>query len=361
VLGQHDDGSSKDVSWEFANLGRFAVQYRAVYRDHPAQPWTAEGRPGMDQVVEATDLETAHHLLSSAYGSMRLDWRGRRHGMRLAQAWLGPIRFDHITFRMDFDASVAPLGALVFGQLKSGAVSYASAGSERVLRPGAVFFAVQPDHPYTARVRDTEVELAIIDPSLLNQVAATAPGRPIAPVRLLDYQPISDPAAAHWRRTYAYLRDDILAKPEANQQPLLAAAAGRLLAATILASFPNTALTDPTSSDHHDANTATLRRAVAFIEANADQDLCAADIAAAASVTIRAVQLAFRRHLDITPMAYLRRVRLECAHRQLCDADPTRDTVTGIAARWGFANPSRFTAHYRATYRVLPSHTLNNR
>jgi hypothetical protein len=70
----------------------------------------------MDQVVEATDLETAHHLLSSAYGSIRLDGRGQRHGMRLAQASLGPIRFDHVTFRMDLDASVAPLGALYFGQ-----------------------------------------------------------------------------------------------------------------------------------------------------------------------------------------------------------------------------------------------------
>ena len=315
----------------------------------------------MDQVVEATDLETAHHLLSSAYGSIRLDGRGQRHGMRLAQASLGPIRFDHVTFRMDLDASVAPLGALYFGQLKTGTVSYASDGSERALRPGDVFLIVQPEHPYTARVRDTDVELAIIDPSLLNQVADTAPDRRGAPVRLLDYRPISDTAAAHWRRTYAYLRDDVLANPVARHQPLITASAGRLFAATTLASFPNTALTDPTSTDRRDASTATLAKAIAFIEVSADQDISAADIAAAANVTIRAVQLAFRRHLDTTPMAYLRRVRLDCAHRQLHDADPTRDTVTRIAARWGFANPSRFTAHYRGTYSVLPSHTLRGR
>jgi AraC-like DNA-binding protein len=315
----------------------------------------------MDQVVEATDLETAHQILSSAYGSIRLHGRRERHSIRLAQAWLGPIRFDHVTCRMDFDARVAPLGALYFGQLNTGSVSYASDGSERVLGPGAVFLAAQPDHPFSTRIRDTEGELAIMEPSVLNQVADPAPSRRPAPIRLLDYQPISDTAAAHWGRTYTYLRDDILANPLAIQQPLIAAAAGRLLAATILASFPNTALTNPTRVDRHDASTATLRRAIAFIEANADQDLCAADIAAAASVTIRAVQLAFRRHLDTTPMAYLRRVRLDGAHRQLRDADPTCDTVTGIAARWGFASLSRFTAHYRATYRVVPSHTLRDR
>src|SRR4029450_10300708 len=164
-------------------------------------------------------------------------------------------------------------------------------------------------------------------PSLLNQVADTAPDRRGAPVRLLDYRPISDTAAAHWRRSYAYLRDDVLANPVARHQPLITASAGRLFAATTLASFPNTTLTDPTSTDRRDASTATLGKAISFIEVSADQDIRRDD---PATPTIPAVQLAFPRHLDTTPMAYLRRVRLDCAHRQLHDADPTRDTVTRI-------------------------------
>ena len=58
-------------------------------------------------------------------------------------------------------------------------------------------------------------------------------------------------------------------------------------------------------------------------------------------------------------MAYVRRVRLECAHRELQAADPTSgDTVAAIAARWGFAKPDRFAAAYRAAYGVAPIHTL---
>jgi AraC-like DNA-binding protein len=102
-----------------------------------------------------------------------------------------------------------------------------------------------------------------------------------------------------------------------------------------------------------------LRRATAFIEANPDRDITVADVAAAAHVTIRAVQLAFRRHLDTTPMAYLRQVRLDHAHRQLQAANPGRESVTAVAYRWGFASPSRFTAYYRQAYGVLPSRTLN--
>ena len=79
----------------------------------------------------------------------------------------------------------------------------------------------------------------------------------------------------------------------------------------------------------------------------------------AAHVTVRAVQLAFRRHLDTTPMAYLRRVRLERSYRQLQAAHPDDGTtVTAVAARWGFASPSQFAGRYRRTYGQPPSHTL---
>jgi transcriptional regulator GlxA family with amidase domain len=102
-----------------------------------------------------------------------------------------------------------------------------------------------------------------------------------------------------------------------------------------------------------------LRRAVAFIDANPERDIALADIAGAAYVTPRAVQLVFRRHLDTTPTAYLRKVRLRHAHEQLRAASP-RDgvTVTEIALQWRFANPSRFAEHDRAAYGVAPSHTL---
>jgi AraC-like DNA-binding protein len=99
---------------------------------------------------------------------------------------------------------------------------------------------------------------------------------------------------------------------------------------------------------------------VTFIDEHAYEPIAIADIAAAAFVSARAVQLAFRRHLGTTPTAYLRRVRLEHAHRQLQAADPALLTVTAVARRWGFPSASRFTASYRAAYGILPSRTLRN-
>ena len=97
---------------------------------------------------------------------------------------------------------------------------------------------------------------------------------------------------------------------------------------------------------------------MAFIDANPDLDIALVDIARACVVTPRAVQIAFRRHLDTTPMAYLRIVRLDRAHADLLDADPDGvAAVSEIAARWGFTS-SRFASQYRATYGETPSATL---
>jgi transcriptional regulator GlxA family with amidase domain len=102
----------------------------------------------------------------------------------------------------------------------------------------------------------------------------------------------------------------------------------------------------------------TLRRAIAFIHDNAHRDIGLAEIAAAIGVTPRSVQYMFRRHLGATPLEYLRRVRLERAHRDLLAADPTVDTVVEIAGRWGFGHPGRFSMAYKEAFGTPPSRTL---
>jgi transcriptional regulator GlxA family with amidase domain len=83
-----------------------------------------------------------------------------------------------------------------------------------------------------------------------------------------------------------------------------------------------------------------------------------ADIALAVHVTPRSVQYMFRRDLDITPLQYLRLLRLR--HAPHGSPDRVTDTVTGIAARWGFAHTGRFAVLYRQMYGQSPHHTLSS-
>ncbi|GAB3938340.1 helix-turn-helix transcriptional regulator [Micromonospora vulcania] len=212
--------------------------------------------------------------------------------------------------------------------------------------------------PSTLRWQPGAVELCVLDLGVLAQVAAAAPARRPGQIRFTDLGPAATALARQWRNTTSYITDVVLTNPIASAQPLVIGNAARMLAAAALTVFPNTAVTDPTIEDRRDASTATLRRAITFMDEHADRDISAADIANAAAVSVRAVQLAFRRHLGTTPMAYLRRIRLDRAHHDLVRADPHRDTVSAIASRWGFANHSRFTARYHASYGVPPRETL---
>ncbi|MGH3701766.1 MAG: helix-turn-helix domain-containing protein [Pseudonocardiaceae bacterium] len=84
------------------------------------------------------------------------------------------------------------------------------------------------------------------------------------------------------------------------------------------------------------------------VRCHAGEDIGITEIAQAARVGPRGLQHAFRRHRDTTP------------HRELLASDPTQgDTVSAIAARWGFPHPGRFSKTYRDTYGHSPHHTLH--
>ncbi len=87
--------------------------------------------------------------------------------------------------------------------------------------------------------------------------------------------------------------------------------------------------------------------------------LSAGSLARRVGVSTRALQTAFREHLGVTPLQYLRQVRLRRVHEDLLAnkrADGT--TVSAVASRWGFSHLGRFAKDYRSRYGETPSQTL---
>ncbi len=103
-----------------------------------------------------------------------------------------------------------------------------------------------------------------------------------------------------------------------------------------------------------------VRRAEEFMRQNCDRPLNVTDIAAAAGVSVRALQDGFRQFRDMTPLEALRNLRLEGVHAALRAPQPG-DSVTAVALRWGFTHLSRFAIAYAERYRELPSETLRRR
>lgn len=103
---------------------------------------------------------------------------------------------------------------------------------------------------------------------------------------------------------------------------------------------------------------ASLRRALAFVEANADSAITLADIAQAAGVPERTLYDAFRQSEGVSPMRYLRNLRLDRVRNRLIAGD---DQVTEAALCEGFTHLSRFAQDYAARFGEQPSQTVRAR
>ena len=102
-----------------------------------------------------------------------------------------------------------------------------------------------------------------------------------------------------------------------------------------------------------------MRTAIDIIEAGAHLPLTISALARQCHVSVRTLQEGFRRHVGMSPMAYVRVVRLRGAHRDLRSANPTDSTVAAIAHRWGFTHLGRFAAAHQRRYGQTPLQALH--
>ncbi|HEX3517301.1 MAG TPA: AraC family transcriptional regulator [Trebonia sp.] len=213
--------------------------------------------------------------------------------------------------------------------------------------------------PFKAEMRDFAYSLVRIPRHFLTAFAKENLGLTAGSVRIESIAPRSRSAGARWSRTAAFICEQLLDDQEGAISPILAQEVTRMAVATVLEVFPSTAMTSAYIPDPSWAPPATIRRATAFVHANAGRPVSVAEIAESAGVTPRALQYAFRRHYETTVTGYLRQVRLEQAHRELRDGDSAAGaTVAAIARRWGWATPGSFASAYRRQYGVTPSLTL---
>jgi transcriptional regulator GlxA family with amidase domain len=99
---------------------------------------------------------------------------------------------------------------------------------------------------------------------------------------------------------------------------------------------------------------------VDYIHAHAHESPNLAALAAASCMSPRALEVAFRRHYDSSPLAYARGVRLERVHAALLRAaqQGVPASVTDIALQHGFIHMGRFAAYYKQRFGCSPSASL---
>jgi AraC-like DNA-binding protein len=101
---------------------------------------------------------------------------------------------------------------------------------------------------------------------------------------------------------------------------------------------------------------ARYRRAYAYMQANLDrEDLSVQEMSAEIGVTERALQIAFKNFLGLSPTQVIRRERMERIRSDLLTSDRG---VLDTANKWGIRSRSALVSGYRKQFNEAPSETL---
>ncbi|MET9862861.1 AraC family transcriptional regulator [Streptomyces smyrnaeus] len=317
----------------------------------------------MRTLVRSDDLDETREMISTAYSPYELRALNRPQDF---SAWYAEGGFPGVTLSAlsyGTETLVAPeplTTYLLVCQVHKGRVRVESPGREEQFVGTGDTYVLDPQRRFKvfwgAGARMTTIRLS---KELVDRAAGEALGReePVR-ARFALGGPVSAAAAESWSGISAAVHREIMAGGLAHTNPLVAAQLTQAAAATLMATHRLLPGSEPVRHIGNVAHPA-VRRAIQLIEERSDQPLTLSDLAAAARLSPRALQEAFQRYVGRTPLAYLREVRLDRAHRDLVAADADGPvTVAEIAFRWGFSNLGRFASWYRRRYGHAPSVTL---
>jgi AraC-like DNA-binding protein len=317
------------------------------------------------EVIElaSEDAEQGHAMLNQLYAPgrpMRFPAHDRSFGLRLRGRQAGDIGADWLDVASPTTVHTSSFGALTVVTVTGGGVEYEHGRDHTAAGPGDVVL-----YPMTCGMDATweavTVEVLRLPADVVGRAARAQSGIEPDELRFQGLSPVDSAAAERWRALNSYVQRMMGTGDWLTDNPMVLTELVGLIAATALTVFPNTTLTRAYTPEPGWAGPPSLRRAVEHLHAHPDRPMSLTELAEVAGTSPRALETAFRRHYGIRPAAYLRRVRLEGAHRDLLAADPSGGvTAAQVAARWGFGSAGRFAEDYRRRFGIPPGQTLRS-
>lgn len=314
-------------------------------------------------LIATRDLEEAHERITEVYIPHGLKSRdGKPLDFKLRYLASDRLTIGHLRYGADAELLVPPmlecyhLNLTIHGETmvsQRGVHAATEAG-----RSGVVF---SPTDPFTVRWSPDAIQYAIKIPrgSLEGQLGAMV-GRPVVkPINFDLAFDLTSPTGQSLLAAVQHLRTELSRHGGMAEYPLVRAQLESYVLSQMLLVIP---------SDFHQLIRATtdlvrrrhVRVAMDFMEEHAAEPITSTDVANAACVSIRALQAGFHDEVGMSPMAYLRNLRLDKAHAELL-ASPADVSVSAVASRWGFMHLGRFAEQYRRKFGMLPSESRKTR
>lgn len=310
--------------------------------------------------VRSRDVDEVHGWMRSHLAVDMLDLRDRE---RVAETVLNnhplsSVQLTFIRYGVPVTAGIAHAGFFAQGFPLKGDGRSTRAGQTRELHGGRSGVAIGPG---SAEVvfeynRDFEHLVLHMPPAALTRTLAAIIDRPVDPPLRLDENPVIDPSHGGLEyRLVRFLASEVDCDPSAAFRPAMAELEQAAMVAFLFATGNN--YSHWLRKDVREAAPWQVRRAVDYIEAHWDQPITIDALAMVARTSARSLFLMFNRKLGMSPMAYVRQVRLRHAKAMLSRPDG-EVSVTSVVYRCGFSNMGHFAKAYFAAFGEKPSDTL---
>jgi AraC-like DNA-binding protein len=216
---------------------------------------------------------------------------------------------------------------------------------------------LSPTLPTVMRWHEGTAKLIIlIERAIVENHLAQLLDRTIDRIEFAPAISLNSAAGAALRSQAALIQtlDDLRANPRASS-PLGHRQLRDSLIGLMLAAQPNS-YSEPLTRPFAPPAPAHVKRAEAFIEHHAREDFSACDIALAVGVSLRTLQIGFRKFRECSLSEAILDARLELWRRAICDPD-RRQGLAELAATAGLGHAGRGASAYRRRYGESPSAT----
>lgn len=318
------------------------------------------------ELLSSADIDEVREFVKNSYShhEFALNGKGEVLGARFAAAQCGDINLVHVTFG-DVD-----IGVKSPEENRDGLLFYVVTGGDCRLRHGAKEMEVSAGEgffrdmaaPVDARQKDLGTFMIPLSKEKLKAHARSLIGEE-AGLLELNFDPEVDfttPGGSVVLSTVHYLAEALDGPLRALNNPIVNAQLEDLLLTQILTLLPNSYQDVLNGRPMTTVVPYNVKCARDYIHAHADQKVGFADIVAAAGCSYRSVQRGFMDAYGMSPMAYLRAVRLKRI-RALLLAGQSGSAISEIANKWGFAHAGRFSQAYSREFGELPSETVRKR
>jgi AraC-like DNA-binding protein len=322
--------------------------------------------PGADIPVHVklrtTDVDEARAFCRKLYyGPLRIEPVGdpARFLFSADVVLLGPITLGEVGYGTDIRVSIGSLETAyhvlvpLTGMLRSrhrGAVVHADPTRAAVYRPTG---DIELDWPGTCRLLSVKVERGALE----RELDAGPDQQVISPLPLGASFDLVDGPGRTWAALVRLLLSELRGPDALASQPRMAARWRDMVVSGLALTVEHPYGEEPAGLQGP-FRPRTVKRALDVMHAEPWRNYTIKDLAAVAGVGVRVLQESFRQHVGVSPLTYLRRIRLDGVHAELSRSDPGQASVSEIAYRWGFTHLGRFAGSYRERFGVSPSHTL---